>query len=131
MFDTEAGYDFLRVAGEAYSGTSGPGSFTVDADETITWRSDGTVYGKPGWRMCLNSAPHTCASNLQCYNYQSDDCAIPCSTSHGFTSAACEIIDSGRCVQSLDYANSESCSISIEGMVNVSGPVRLTTEEFR
>ena len=131
IFDTESGYDFLKIAGEAYSGTAGPGSFTVDADDSITWKTDGTVPGTVGWRMCLSSAPRTCASNLQCYSYQSDDCDVPCSINHGFASAECTIIDSGRCVQSLDYRNSEACSIAIEGMENVSGPIRLTTDHFR
>jgi len=48
-FSTESGYDFLRVAGSSYSGSSGPESGTYSG--TISWSSDYSVV-QSGWRLC-------------------------------------------------------------------------------
>jgi len=48
-FSTESGYDYLRMGGSSYSGSSGPpsGSYTG----TISWSSDYSVTNS-GWRLC-------------------------------------------------------------------------------
>ena len=50
-FSTEAGYDFLTVAGVQYSGTSGPAGVEVAAGATIAFTSDGSVTGS-GFEVC-------------------------------------------------------------------------------
>merc|ERR1740129_2050397 len=53
-FSTESGYDFLRMGGTSYSGTSGPasGKFTG----VISWASDHSVVSS-GWKLCQGSSP--------------------------------------------------------------------------
>jgi len=48
-FNTESGYDFLRMGGSSYSGTSGPPSGTYSG--TISWSSDYSVVNS-GWKLC-------------------------------------------------------------------------------
>lgn len=52
-FSTESGYDYLRVNGTSYSGTTGPptGSYTG----VIAWASDYSVV-RAGWRLCRTDA---------------------------------------------------------------------------
>ncbi|CAE7218497.1 unnamed protein product, partial [Symbiodinium necroappetens] len=49
-FQTESGYDKLRVNDLDYSGTSGP--YGVVPQGTIGWSSDSSVSGS-GWKICL------------------------------------------------------------------------------
>jgi len=48
-FNTERNYDYLRLGGTAYHGTSGPadGSYTGD----LKWSTDGSVT-RTGWQVC-------------------------------------------------------------------------------
>merc|ERR1719232_2425948 len=48
-FDTESGYDILRVGGTDYSGTSGPPPDSYSG--ALTWSTDGSVT-KTGWSFC-------------------------------------------------------------------------------
>merc|ERR1719293_634631 len=48
-FSTESGYDFLRMGGSSYSGSSGPASGTYSG--TISWSSDYSVV-QSGWKLC-------------------------------------------------------------------------------
>jgi len=48
-FDTERGYDMLRVNGEAYHGSRSPEGVTPTTD--ITWSSDQSVT-RSGWKIC-------------------------------------------------------------------------------
>ena len=58
FFDTESGYDYLRVSDEStmesvqeYDGMQGPRSLAVSAAAVISWSSDGSV-AKTGWMLC-------------------------------------------------------------------------------
>jgi len=48
-FSTESRYDYLRIGGSSYSGTSGPSSGSYTG--TISWSSDYSVT-RSGWRLC-------------------------------------------------------------------------------
>merc|ERR1719350_799070 len=48
-FDTESGYDVLRVGGTEYSGTSGPASGSYSG--SLNWATDGSVTNS-GWKLC-------------------------------------------------------------------------------
>jgi len=48
-FNTESRYDFLRIGGTSYSGTSGPASGSYTG--SISWISDYSVT-KTGWKLC-------------------------------------------------------------------------------
>merc|ERR1719189_1422395 len=50
-FDTESGYDYLRMGGNSYSGTCAPPSGTYSG--VITWSSDYSVT-RSGWKLCKN-----------------------------------------------------------------------------
>jgi len=53
-FNTESGYDFLRMGGTPYSGTSGPPSGTFTG--VISWASDYSEV-RSGWQLCQGSSP--------------------------------------------------------------------------
>merc|ERR1719471_1259846 len=48
-FNTERRYDFLRVGGQAYDGTSGPADGSYSG--ALKWATDGSVT-KTGWKVC-------------------------------------------------------------------------------
>jgi len=48
-FDTESGYDVLRVGGTSYSGTSGPAGGSYSG--SISWASDHSITNS-GWKLC-------------------------------------------------------------------------------
>jgi len=48
-FNTESSYDFLRVGGGSYAGTSGPASASYTG--TLSWSTDGSVTNS-GWKFC-------------------------------------------------------------------------------
>jgi hypothetical protein len=52
-FDTEAGYDKLKVNGRSYSGRIGPSNVKVTAE--ISWTSD-YMLNKKGWKLCQGSS---------------------------------------------------------------------------
>jgi hypothetical protein len=58
FFDTESGYDYLRVNDEStmeymqeYDGTQGPQALAVTGEAVISWSSDGSV-ASSGWMLC-------------------------------------------------------------------------------
>jgi hypothetical protein len=51
LFDTESGFDFVTVAGTAFSGTGGFRNLAMAAGDTFTWSSDGSVTGS-GFIIC-------------------------------------------------------------------------------
>ena len=54
-FHTETNYDKLTVNGVQYHGkgiSSGPDGVAVAAGQTITWRSDFSVSGHEGFKIC-------------------------------------------------------------------------------
>jgi hypothetical protein len=57
-FHTEYDYDFLTIAGERYSGNSGPAFKRVEEGEEIVWTSDSLVV-KDGFKVCFGDAPPT------------------------------------------------------------------------
>jgi len=113
-FSTESRYDFLRVGGVGYSGTSGPpsGSYTG----VISWSTDVSVT-KSGWRLCrtdMDEGPTpepTPAPPPGSWQIVGDGCVMDgsCITSNNHPS---------------NYGNSEECTVEL------SGAVALTTEAF-
>ena len=55
FFDTESGYDFLRVGGRAYHGSSGPTEVLMRPGDRMTWSSDGSVT-RGGFTICATLA---------------------------------------------------------------------------
>jgi hypothetical protein len=53
-FATEAGFDFLTVNGQRYSGATFPAG--VVAEGSLEWVSDGSI-AHSGWRVCLQRLP--------------------------------------------------------------------------
>eukprot|EP00929_Paragymnodinium_shiwhaense_P032381 TRINITY_DN1794_c0_g1_i5.p1 TRINITY_DN1794_c0_g1~~TRINITY_DN1794_c0_g1_i5.p1 ORF type:complete len:682 (+),score=140.70 TRINITY_DN1794_c0_g1_i5:82-2127(+) len=58
-FDTEGGYDKLKVNGQDYDGSSGPHGVTPTTD--IVWTSDSSVQAG-GWKICPPLEPSTTTS---------------------------------------------------------------------
>lgn len=52
-FNTEQGFDYVYVNGNAYSGTIGPSNQIPSMGSTITWTSDYSVQ-KKGWEICAS-----------------------------------------------------------------------------
>ena len=56
-FQTEGGYDFIRIGNAAYSGTTGPMNVQVAAGTLVTWASDNDT-NRAGFTICaMVSAP--------------------------------------------------------------------------
>ena len=58
-FDTQAGYDFVTLRGERYSGQRGPHALSVFPGDNFTWASD-SKYEYDGWRICGAGGPQNC-----------------------------------------------------------------------
>ena len=61
-FNTESGYDRLRVAGVWYEGTIGPDGIQVAAGASIIFTSDGS-YTMSGFEVCGACIPHIASSH--------------------------------------------------------------------
>lgn len=57
-FETERGYDFMKIDGVPYHGSKGPDSVTI-AGGKISWASDGDTT-KKGWKICTETQEGAC-----------------------------------------------------------------------
>jgi len=55
-FGTEGGYDFIRIGGTSYSGSTGPMNVQVAAGTIVTWEADYSVVGM-GFTICALFSP--------------------------------------------------------------------------
>merc|ERR550532_563789 len=79
-FETESGYDKLKVNGQDYDGTDGP--HLELATGNMEWDADGSVV-KPGWKICEmpdDGTPDGDAHEATC-DTVGDDVAVPVGSS--------------------------------------------------
>lgn len=61
-FQTEHGFDFMKIDGASYHGGKGPDNVTLKSG-LITWRSDGVVTNK-GWQICTDTGSGACVNQF-------------------------------------------------------------------
>ena len=101
-FNTESGYDKLKVNGKYYDGSQGPNDVTVSAGDVLNWNSDGSAT-KSGFKICVQKA----------------EIIIPIPLSFAVTADDPCTIDSAGCLLSKNYpsnyGNNEHCAIRVTG----------------
>mmetsp|Transcript_91604 Transcript_91604/g.196381 ORF Transcript_91604/g.196381 Transcript_91604/m.196381 type:complete len:823 (+) Transcript_91604:70-2538(+) len=123
-FNTEQDYDKLQIGSHEYSGSTGPsGSVTG----SITWSSDFSVQAG-GWKICKGSGAPTPAPT---------PALTPAPASGAGTweitsGTGCTVV--GDCIASLnyplEYGVSQSCSIDIQGTVEITSEAFNTEQDY-
>ena len=118
-FETEQGYDILRVSQKKYSGVVGPDGVAVALNKKLKWSSDHIKTFK-GFKICLELSMAPSLSLVPTTNPTAAPSPVPTTElSRWFIveSGACGVSDWGACISSTNYPSGypsqDACNISM------------------